>query len=330
MNACADAIVDSPSSGLDAPDQPPDELSRAALRRSGLLRTGQGAKLARGDVPERRRSEQQLGEQALELALGYRFSEPELLTLALTHPSYRNEKQEVREDNQRLEFLGDLVLGLAVGELLLARLPQAREGQLSVLKAQLVRERTLAVVAQELALGGALRLGRGEARSGGRERASLLADALEAVLGAIFLDGGYDAARAVVHGRWEAHVVALVDGLAGQAVSTGALVETTRNFKTALQEWLARRQAPVPRYALLREEGPANAPRFCVQVEATLGAASMAATGEGGSVRGAEHAAAEALYRRLLSPAGPPDGAAAPDGGGLPPAPRDDATARRL
>src|SRR3990172_10703080 len=129
--------------------------------------------------------------------LGYRFRDPALLREALTHKSHLNELPDpTRRDSERLEFLGDAVLDLVISDLLLVRFPEAPEGELSKLKARLVSEAALSSVAKELDLGAALALGRGEELTGGREKPSLLADALEAVLAAVYLDGGLDAARA--------------------------------------------------------------------------------------------------------------------------------------
>lgn len=247
-------------------------------------------------------------QQILLVNLGHTFVTREPLAAALTHPSFRNERANVTIDNQRLEFLGDLVLGLAVGDLLLLRLPQANEGEISVLKSQLVRERTLAELATRLGVGAALRLGRGLEAQGGRERPAILADALEAILAAVFVDAGYDQTRAVVErlmAKPIADLLAATQPLApthGRPVSsTTALHATTQNYKTALQEWLARAHGEPPVYTLVSERGVAQARLFLVQVETHIAGTARRATGEAGTVKAAENAAAERLYASLAS-----------------------------
>ena len=130
---------------------------------------------------------------------------------AVTHPSWRNENAPGGEDNQRLEFLGDAVLGLTITQELVQRLPDRKEGELTVMKSQLVRESSLAVIAERLGVGQALKLGRGEDQTGGRHRPSVLADALEALIGAVFLDAGYDAAREVVMRLFSEAIEQMID-----------------------------------------------------------------------------------------------------------------------
>jgi ribonuclease-3 len=270
----------------------------ANLPRAGLPRRLLGS----GRVGRPPARDQQLAEQALADALGHRFADGELFALALTHPSWRNEHSGVSADNQRLEFLGDLVLGLAIGDLLLVWLPEAREGQLSALKAQLVREATLAAAAERIGVGPALRLGRGEARGGGRERPSVLADALEALLGAVYADAGFEAARALVGRVLGDDLRRLLAEVGGALEDSLELHASTRNFKNALQEWLARRGGEPPRYRCSEradaDEVPADE-RFVCLVQAEVEGHPTFAEGRGASGKAAEVAAAEALFRAL-------------------------------
>lgn len=265
--------------------------------RSGPGHTGPG----RSGAPPTK--EIDAAQQRLMLTLGHQFSTLEPLAAALTHPSWRNERPDVTLDNQRIEFLGDLVLGMAVGEILLLRLPRSDEGELSVLKAKLVRKSTLAHVAGKLGVGPALRLGRGEERSGGRTRPAVLADAMEAVFAAVFIDAGYDRARNVIER-------ALSDSLEELLAATGELgSETTmdlhartENYKTALQEWLAAAGEDAPQYTLLEQSGAPGERMFHVQVEAHVAGEVRRGLGEDRTVKGAENLAAEQLYAALSAP----------------------------
>lgn len=181
---------------------------------------------------------------AIESRIGHRFSRPGLLQLALTHPSFGS------DHNERLEFLGDSLLNLAIAVELYNRHPMLREGQLSRLRAQMVRAETLAGLARELGLGGALRLGAGESAAGGREKESILADALEAVIAAVQLDAGTDAALARVAVWFEGRLAALDPGV------------SHKDAKTELQELLQARRRPLPRYELL-ELAPASGSGAC-------------------------------------------------------------------
>ncbi|HEY5997746.1 MAG TPA: ribonuclease III [bacterium] len=220
-------------------------------------------------------------EVSLEERIGHVFRKPELLAAALTHRSAAVEQAgDGAEDNERLEFLGDAVLGLAAARHLAEVHPKAREGELSRLRAALVGETALAAAARELGLGGSLRFGRGEERSGGREKASILAGALEALLGAVFLDAGWRAAYRLAR--------SLFSGPAAAALAAGGV-----DAKTRLQELCQRRWRETPAYAVMERSGPAHRPRFTV--EARLGARALG-RGEGGSLKSAEQAAAaEAL-----------------------------------
>lgn len=208
----------------------------------------------------------------LEEALGHRFGNAELLRQALTHRSHSS------PHNERLEFLGDSVLDCVVAAVLYQRFPTLREGDLSRQRASLVRQEALAQIALTLALGDYLRLGEGELKSGGARRPSILADALEAILGAIYLDGGFDAARTVIE-----H---LLQPLLDQLDPTDA----GKDPKTALQELLQGRKQPLPQYALLNTHGEAHAQEF--DIECAIPSLAIRTVGSGKSRRIAEQAAA--------------------------------------
>lgn len=223
-----------------------------------------------------------MGIARLQERLGYTFCEPELLEQALTHRSVG------MPNNERLEFLGDAVLSFLVADELFQRYHDATEGQLTRLRALHVRGRTLADISRELELGGFLRLGGGELKSGGRERESILADVLEAVLGAIYLDGGLQACRRVVEMLFQARI---------QAASPEQI---KKDPKTRLQEWLQSRHMPLPKYTVLFVEGVDHDQSFTVRCEVeALGAVTE---GRGASRRRAEQAAAEAALSHLVSP----------------------------
>lgn len=212
----------------------------------------------------------------LQRRIGHRFSDPRLLSRALTHRSFG------ADHNERLEFLGDAVLSLAISHLLFERFGGSDEGDLTRVRAHLVREDSLHKVALQLSLPEVLNLGEGEARGGGAQRASILADALEALIGATFVDGGFDAARA------------LVKGLFGEVIATTDVASWSKDAKTELQEWLQARKLPVPAYRILATRGQAHAQTF--EVECAVPALSLAESGEGRSRRVAEQEAA----RRML------------------------------
>lgn len=214
---------------------------------------------------------------AAEARLGHRFARPELLVEALTHPS-----MGAAADNQRLEFLGDRVLGLVVAEALLAADPAAREGDLAPRLNALVRREACAEAAAELDLGAALRMGRSEMLTGGRRKAALLGDAMEAVIAAVYLDGGLEAARGLILRAWGARIA--------------AARTVPRDAKTALQEWAQARGLPPPDYLDRDREGPDHAPRFSVEARLADG---RAAEGRAASKRAAQQAAAKALLARL-------------------------------
>lgn len=213
--------------------------------------------------------------------LGYSFADPGLLRKALTHRSFSG------DNNERLEFLGDALLSVVIAEVLFRERPREGEGALSRLRSSLVRERALAGIARRLDLGEALRLGEGELKSGGWRRDSVLADTLEAVIAAVYLDGGFDAVARVCKTLFAPEFAALPDA------------ETLKDPKTRLQEWLQARSRPRPAYEVLSESGPAHRRHFVVR--ARLEDESDATEATGGSRRAAEQLAAEQLLQRLMS-----------------------------
>ena len=220
---------------------------------------------------------------SLEAMLGYAFRERSLIEQALRHASWCNEHPAERlEDNERLEFLGDAVLDLVVGHKLMTRYPQLREGQLSVTRAQVVSEAGLSEVAAQLGLGEWLVLGKGEEKSGGRTKPSILADAFEAILAAVYLDGGFVAA-------WE-----FIERLLAQRIETVEF-KGFYDFKTRLQETSQARLRATPTYRVVQELGPDHDKRFVVAV--TIGTDEWARA-VGKSKKEAEQmAAAEAHFR---------------------------------
>ncbi len=210
---------------------------------------------------------------------GHAFADPGLLQQALTHRSAGS------PHNERLEFLGDAVLGTLVAEALYARWPGADEGALTRARAELVRESALAELARRLEVGARLVLGPGEMKSGGHRRDSILSDALEAVIGAIYLDAGFEACRRAVLPWFEAAVEAVPASKVG------------KDAKTRLQEWLQARQRPLPQYELLSEGGEEHARIF--QVRVRLVEPPLSAEGEGASRRAAEQQAAEAVLGQI-------------------------------
>jgi ribonuclease-3 len=217
--------------------------------------------------------------ELLQQRLAYRFKDEALLQRALTHRSFS------ADHNERLEFLGDSVLNLAVAHLVYERLSGLPEGDLSRVRANLVRQETLAELARSLDLSSMLRLGEGEQRSGGKQRPSILADALEAVLGAVYLDAGFDAANALVR-RLFRHVDIRPE-----------MKAAARDPKTGLQEWLQARRMALPLYRVLATYGAAHQQTF--EVECQVAALKRSATGTGPSRRAAEQAAAAAMLVQL-------------------------------
>lgn len=218
--------------------------------------------------------------EALEAAVGHVFVDRSILEQALTHVSASANGDRLAS-YQRLEFLGDRVLGLAIADLLFSRYPEDEEGALSRRLSSLVRKETCAEIANDWDLGSHLRLGLGESQTGGRKRMTILGDACEAMIGAVYRDGGYAAAKAVVEAAW-----------ATRLIGTDA---RRRDAKTDLQEWGQSRGLATPIYRMVRRSGPDHAPVFVVSAEIdTL----MPASGEGPSKRQAEQAAAAAFLRR--------------------------------
>ncbi len=213
---------------------------------------------------------------------GHAFADGSLLVQALSHRSAGI------PHNERLEFLGDALLNLIIAEQLYARWPKADEGAMTRARAELVRESALAAVARKLDLGSRLNLGPGEMKTGGHRRDSILADALEAVIAALYLDGGFEACRATVLPLFEPLLAALPP-----------LHQVGKDAKTRLQEWLQARQRPLPIYVLLEESGDEHDKRF--RVGCTLADLNIATEGDGTSRRTAEQAAAEAALQRIAS-----------------------------
>ncbi|MCX2723322.1 ribonuclease III [Roseibium salinum] len=218
---------------------------------------------------------------ALKATLAYDFKDLELLRVALTHASALAPADSVAGSYQRLEFLGDRVLGLAIATMLHRHFPKADEGELARRFNHMVKRETCAEIAQELGIGDAMRIGLAEAQTGGRKKTALLADICEAVIAAIYLDGGFDAAEAFVRRLWEPRMLTW----------SGPL----RDAKTTLQEWAQSRSLPTPHYDVTGRDGPDHAPNFTVSVT-VQGLAP--GEGKGGSKRIAEQNAAEAVLRR--------------------------------
>lgn len=214
--------------------------------------------------------------------LGYEFTDPQLLTQALTHRSYVNEIDDGRAiDNERFEFLGDAVIDLVVSVALMKRFPDAREGALSKMRAAVVSEKALARMARQIQLGEALRLGRGESMSGGRDKASILSDAFEALMAAIYLDAGYEAVERVLLARVE-------------LPKDGTLER--RDPKTELQHHIQATRHVTPTYRLVDQSGPEHERSFVVELvveDEVLG------RGEGRTKKGAEQQAASRVLDQL-------------------------------
>lgn len=224
---------------------------------------------------------------ALQQRLGHRFGQLGLLQRALTHRSFSS------EHNERLEFLGDAVLSLAISAMLFERMGASAEGDLTRVRAHLVREDSLHKVALALALPDVLRLSEGEARGGGAQRPSMLADAVEAIIGATFVDAGFDAAlRVVTH-------------LFGEQIGSGDADSWNKDAKTELQEWLQARRIAVPSYRIVATRGQAHAQTF--DVECAVPTLGLAEQGEGRSRRSAEQEAARRLLD-VLKASDRPDG----------------------
>jgi ribonuclease-3 len=215
----------------------------------------------------------------LQKRLGYQFRDPDLLILALSHRSVAS------KNNERLEFLGDAILGLVVTDFLYREFPDAREGDLSRMRSHIVRGESLAEAAKQLALGPDLLLGSGEMKSGGHRRDSILGDTVEALIGAIYLDGGIEAAREIV--------VAWFKSFLDSALQT----QPVKDAKTALQEWLQHRNKPLPDYQLIGTGGEAHSRLFTVSCQISAVETTMTATAT--SRRRAEQMVAEQLLEEV-------------------------------
>ena len=217
-----------------------------------------------------------IGREEFLLRIGHRYADPDLIARALTHRSFGT------ANNERLEFLGDSVVNCAVALELYHRFPDLTEGDLSRLRANLVNQQSLAAIARKFAFGEQLRLGEGELRSGGPRRPSILANAVEAVIGAAFLDGGFDAARRVVR------------NLLGESIDAINPAVSGKDPKTLLQEHLQGRRLPLPQYAVVATLGEAHEQRF--EVECVIPELNIRSRGAGTSRRGAEQEAARHAY----------------------------------
>lgn len=213
--------------------------------------------------------------------LDYEFGDPELLRVALTHASALAPTEGGTGSYQRLEFLGDRVLGLVVASMLHYHFPNADEGELARRFNHMVKRETCAEIAGELEIGDAMRIGQSEAQTGGRQKTALLADICEAIIASIYLDGGFPAAETFVRRLWEPRMLSW----------SGPL----RDAKTTLQEWAQSKGLPTPKYDVISREGPDHAPRFIVGVSVK---GLKQGEGPGGSKRIAEQNAAEAVLRR--------------------------------
>jgi ribonuclease III len=244
---------------------------------------------------------------SLELKIGYRFSDPERLRRALIHSSLANESRTARGtpvvDNEQLEFLGDSVLGFLIAEALVERFPESREGELSRLKAHLVSAAHLHGVSRRLDLGRHLELGRSEEMSGGRAKKTLLVDALEALIAAIYLDGGIAAVRAFI----AAHI--LDAPFFGDEDAGTDIQPAIANFKSALQELAQSHKLPQPRYAVIRERGPEHSKVFTVEVRVGK---EWSGEADGRTKKIAAQRAARGVFERLRA-SGPAAGCQTPE-----------------
>ena len=237
--------------------------------------------VAAGDTEPRQPKRRVRRAGAVEDQIGYRFKDAALLDCALTHISALTGGRSRASSYQRMEFLGDHVLGLTVSDMLFRAFPKANEGELSRRLADLVRQETCADMARKLDLGASIRLGSSEASTGGRSRTAILADVCESLIGAVFLDGGYPAAAALIERLWDERMRSSLRPL--------------RDPKTVLQEWAQGRGLPTPAYREVARTGPHHDPEFRVSVQLPN---LEAAEGTGRSKRAAEQAAAAALLTR--------------------------------
>jgi len=235
---------------------------------------------------------------AIETILGHHFARPDLLREALTHRSALQGSGRARGSNERLEFVGDRVLGLVMAEWLAERFPREQEGDLGRRLAYLVSQPALAAVAEQIGLASVISVAPGEAKAGVKRSATVLADALEAALGAVYYDAGLEGARAVVRRAWEA--------------TMAAQAEPPKDAKTTLQEWAQKHTRDLPVYRVAKRSGPPHAPEFVVEVQV----GGVRGTGTAGSKRLAEQAAAADLLRAMGRPvAGAPAPVVGPEPG---------------
>jgi len=250
---------------------------RAAVREPPAGEPAAAAATGGPKEPRRRRR----GASVLEDRISYRFSDAAMLECALTHISALKGARNRAGSYQRLEFLGDHVLGLVISDMLYRAFPKADEGELSRRLADLVRKETCAEIARTIDLGAAIRVGSSEANAGALTRPAILADVCEAVIGAVYLDGGYKAAEGLVERLWQ--------------VRMSAKTQPLRDPKTVLQEWAQARGLPTPAYREVARSGPDHSPEFRVAVQLP---AFAPAEGSGRSKRAAEQAAAAAMLAR--------------------------------
>jgi ribonuclease-3 len=255
----------------ERPDTPATELAVADT---------DAAPIAPADVPKESRRRKRSA-TALETRIGYKFTDATLLESALSHISALKGARNRASSYQRLEFLGDHVLGLVISDTLFRSYPKADEGELSRRLADLVRKETCAEIARSVDLGPAIRVGSSEANAGARKRPAILADVCEAVIGAVYVDGGYKAAEALIERLWQ--------------VRMSATAQPLRDPKTVLQEWAQARGLPTPTYREVARSGPDHSPEFRVAVQLP---AFAPAEGMGRSKRTAEQNAAAAMLAR--------------------------------
>jgi ribonuclease-3 len=261
------------STAAPPPGSSAEEAASPPARSTPAVPASDGQKDAR---PRRRR-----GDGSLEDRISYRFTDPALLDSALSHISALKGARNRGGSYQRLEFLGDHVLGLVISDMLFRAFPRADEGELSRRLADLVRKETCAEIARAIDLGAAVRLGASEANAGARSRPAILADVCEALIGAVYLDGGFVAAEALIARLWQARMKTKAEPL--------------RDPKTVLQEWAQGRGLPTPAYREIARSGPDHDPQFRVAVQLPHLAP---AEGSGRSKRAAEQAAAAAMMKR--------------------------------
>jgi ribonuclease-3 len=261
------------STAAPPPGSSAEEAASPPARSTPAVPASDGQKDAR---PRRRR-----GDGSLEDRISYRFTDPALLDSALSHISALKGVRNRGGSYQRLEFLGDHVLGLVISDMLFRAFPRADEGELSRRLADLVRKETCAEIARAIDLGAAVRLGASEANAGARNRPAILADVCEALIGAVYLDGGFVAAEALIARLWQARMKTKAEPL--------------RDPKTVLQEWAQGRGLPTPAYREIARSGPDHDPQFRVAVQLPHLAP---AEGSGRSKRAAEQAAAAAMMKR--------------------------------